>query len=91
MNSAQINEATVVALIDKMLEEQGWDYTNPAIVEKESYISDLVGVNGKKSGRPDYILNNNDGKPLAVIECKAGNIDPKFVTNVSARNDWNLT
>ncbi|MDQ0417604.1 type I restriction enzyme R subunit [Croceifilum oryzae] len=52
--------------IDEMLKEAGWDLSKPNV--KEYF---LKGVSGQSEyGYADYVLWDDDGKPLAVIEAK---------------------
>ena len=67
-----INEAETRKLyIDTLLKEAGWDINLPGCMEFP-----LVGMPEKAgSGRADYVLWDDDGKPLAVIEAKRTTVD----------------
>ena len=65
-------ETTRQRLIDTMLTDAGWDVgaegkNTAEVVQEEEvpYQSTNTGI-----GYADYVLNNDDGKPLAVIEAK---------------------
>jgi len=61
------NEAYSRIIIDRKLREAGWD------IEDESQV---VFEDHGTSGRADYVLKDLRGRPIAVIEAKAPNIDP---------------
>ncbi len=61
------SEAFSRVLIDKALGESGWDILNPAQVRFE--------LNGS-NGRADYVLHDELGRPLCVLEAKREDIDP---------------
>jgi len=75
-------------LIDEQLRQAGWDPSNKAEVMTEVTIHDVVKDVAavewetartepvKSTGRADYVLNNSDGHPLAVIEAKRNAFDP---------------
>lgn len=61
------DEATTrTHIIDLLLREAGWDLTNTE--DREYPLTGLPTLSGK--GRADYVLWDDDGKPLAVIEAK---------------------
>jgi type I restriction enzyme, R subunit len=60
-------EADARILIDKLLEEAGWEIINKAQVSTEEAASD---------GRADYLLKDCRTRPLAVIEAKRFSVDP---------------
>jgi type I restriction enzyme R subunit len=66
-------------LIDQMLADEGWDVgkglTNTDEVRKEVPILDQPTESGE--GAADYVLFDDDGKPLAVIEAKKTSEDPQ--------------
>lgn len=58
--------------IDVSLKEAGWELGKDCIVEYP-----VVGMpNQSGSGFVDYVLFDNDGKPLAVVEAKRTSADP---------------
>lgn len=60
-------EAYSRAVIDQHLKDVGWD-----ILDKNQVAFEDHGV----AGRADYILKDKHGKPIALIEAKAPDIDP---------------
>jgi type I restriction enzyme, R subunit len=61
------NEADTRKLyIDLLLEEVGWDLSDPRVREYKAYGMPTVS----KVGYVDYVLWGDDGKPLAVVEAK---------------------
>ena len=74
------NEAeTRTYLIDQMLADEGWDVGKGAAdtdqVKKEYPVSHQPTVTGE--GAADYVLFDDNGKPLAVIEAKKTSEDPQ--------------
>lgn len=71
------NEAeTRTLIIDLLLKEAGWTLNQPR--DREFPLSGLpesVSKTGK--GKADYVLWDNDGKPLAVVEAKRTTRDAK--------------
>ena len=73
-------------LVDDFLRQAGWDPTNKSEVLTEVTINDCLfdesatyagePVDTSCTGRADYILNNSDGRPLAVVEAKRSALDP---------------
>jgi len=73
-------------LIDEQLRRAGWDPANKMEVLTEVTIRDVVKESPAayagespaqtSTGRADYVLNNSDGHPLAVIEAKRSAFDP---------------
>lgn len=65
-------EETRNYLIDQMLTDEGWDVgkglTNTEEVNKEYELKGQPSATG--DGRADYVLMDDNGKPLAVIEAK---------------------
>lgn len=61
--------------IDRLLREAGW-----AIEDKTQ-----ISTEAQANGRADYLLRDRTGKPLAVVEAKAGDIDPYTAKNQAAR------
>lgn len=61
------NEAFSRVLIDKALEASGWDLLNPQHVQFELNTA---------SGRADYLLKDNLGRVLCVLEAKREDLDP---------------
>jgi type I restriction enzyme R subunit len=61
------NEAFSRILIDKALEFSGWDLLNPLQVHFELQLT---------SGRADYLLKDNLGRVLCVLEAKREGLDP---------------
>ena len=58
--------------IDLMLKEAGWDPQGENVAEYQ-----LEGMpNKSKTGFADYVLWDDDGKPLAVIEAKKTTVSP---------------
>lgn len=74
------NEAeTRKYLIDTMLADAGWDVGKGPLstqeVVKEASVKYQVGPSGE--GFADYVLDDDNGKPLAVIEAKKTAEDPQ--------------
>lgn len=71
-------EETRKYLIDQMLADAGWDVgrgaTNTAEVIKEEPIEYKVGDSTK--GRADYVLDDDNAKPLGVVEAKRTSKNP---------------
>lgn len=73
-------------LIDEQLRRAGWNPANKIEVLTEVTIRDVVREPSStyagrspaqtSTGRADYVLNNSDGHPLAVIEAKRSAFDP---------------
>lgn len=72
-------------LIDDLLRQAGWDPSRKAEVLTEVTIRDIAhephsayvaGQSTPSTGRADYVLNDSDGKPLAIIEAKRSAFDP---------------
>jgi type I restriction enzyme R subunit len=61
------NEAFSRVLIDKALENSGWDLLDSHSLEFEHHSID---------GRADYILKDKLGRALCVIEAKKEELDP---------------
>lgn len=61
------NEAFSRILIDKALEFSGWDLLDPQQVKFELHTS---------NGRADYLLKDNLGRVLCVLEAKREDLDP---------------
>lgn len=75
------NEAeTRKYLIDQMLADEGWDVGKGKIstseVIKEAPVGYQVGTSGK--GSADYVLDDDNGKPLGVVEAKKTAKDPRI-------------
>lgn len=66
-------------LIDRMLADEGWDVgkgtTDTEEVKKEYPVSHQPTESGV--GKADYVLFDDNGKPLAVIEAKRTSEDPQ--------------
>ncbi len=66
-------------LIDEDLVAAGWDVSDPDQVGSEVAVSGLpqgAGTGGKSgNGKADYVLWDDDGKPLAVIEAKKASLE----------------
>lgn len=60
-------EAFSRVVIDRKLREAGWD------IEDESQV---VFEDHGSAGRADYVLKDSKGRPIAVVEAKAPEIDP---------------
>ncbi|MGH2396132.1 MAG: DEAD/DEAH box helicase family protein, partial [bacterium] len=71
------NEAeTRTLIIDLLLKEAGWALDRPS--DREFPLSGLPESAAKTGkGRADYVLWDNDGKPLAVVEAKRTTSDAK--------------
>lgn len=73
-------EETRKYLIDQMLADEGWDVgkgnTNTAEVIKEAPVKYQVGKSGE--GKADYVLDDDNGKPLGVVEAKKTAVDPQL-------------
>ena len=63
--------------IDLILESEGWVIGDNCLTEVE--ISNISTPSGK--GKADYVLYGDNGKPLAVIEAKKIDIDPRIAKN----------
>lgn len=67
-------------LIDRMLADAGWDVGSGKLstndVVKESPVQYQVGPSGK--GNADYVLKDDNDKPLGVIEAKKTSRDPQL-------------
>lgn len=59
-------------VIDRKLREVGWDIEDLRQVTFEDH---------GNAGRADYVLKDTSGKPIAIIEAKAPNIDPYSAKN----------
>src|ERR1035437_4352123 len=59
-------------IIDRKLREVGWDIEDSRQVIFEDH---------GNAGRADYVLKDTSGKPIAIIEAKAPNIDPYSAKN----------
>lgn len=77
---AYSEEETRKYLIDQMLADEGWDVgkgmSNTAEVLKEAPVKYQVGASG--SGKADYVLDDDNGKPLGVVEAKKTAVDPQI-------------
>lgn len=72
----QLDEAeTRKRLIDTMLGRAGWDIHNPDAVALELELPIKSSPSGK--GRADYVLYDDNGTAIAVIEAKRTSKDPK--------------
>lgn len=70
-------QATRKVLIDLLLKEAGWDNLRPGI-EIEYEVSGMpITTNKTGVGYVDYVLWDDNGKPLAVIEAKSTLHDAK--------------
>ena len=63
--------------IDLILESEGWVIGDNCLTEVE--ISNISTPSGK--GKADYVLYGDNGKPLAVIEAKKIDVDPRIAKN----------
>jgi type I restriction enzyme, R subunit len=80
------SEADARLVIDQRLRESGWQLTDRFQVRTEVTIKDLrgtiptssepAGAYGGESGRADYVLFDQRGRPLAVVEAKKEAIEP---------------
>ena len=74
-DSHDYNEAdTREHLIDLLLQEAGWALDKPE--DREYAVDGLPGKSGK--GRVDYVLWDDDGKPLGLVEAKRTTHDPRI-------------
>ncbi len=73
-------EETRKYLIDQMLADEGWDVgkgmSNTGEVLKEAPVNYQVGASG--IGKADYVLEDDNGKPLGVVEAKKTSVDPQI-------------
>ncbi|MEM8643090.1 MAG: DEAD/DEAH box helicase family protein [Cyanobacteria bacterium P01_G01_bin.54] len=68
------NEAdTRKYLIDVLLREAGWTLTDPN--SREYPVTGMPSKSG--TGKVDYVLWGDDGKPLALVEAKRASRDPR--------------
>jgi type I restriction enzyme, R subunit len=71
--------ATRTRIIDGLLASAGWDVgtglTSTSSVAKELEVADQPTPTGK--GFVDYVLWDDDGSPLAVVEAKKTSVDPE--------------
>ena len=84
---ADLNEAqTRSSLIDWDLHAAGWDTNDPSQVQLEYPVENIpVGHVGKiGTGYADYVLKDDDGTILAVIEAKRASRDPREGTHQAA-------
>ena len=65
-----VSEAQTRIFINKQLEEVGWNLTDHNNVQLEEHITD--------TGFADYVLKNKQGHPIAVVEAKRENKDPRL-------------
>lgn len=63
-------ETTRQLLVDQLLIQAGWDVGPGARNTREVRKEVELHLTSGKMGRADYVLWNDDGKPLAVIEAK---------------------
>ena len=67
-------------LIDQMLADAGWDVgkgtTSTTEVVKEAPIE--YQTTKSETGRADYVLDDDNGKPLGVLEAKKTAVDPQL-------------
>jgi type I restriction enzyme R subunit len=74
-NELGLTEAeTRIKLVDVMLREAGWDVENPEQVKTEFPVSPFPNPSGK--GYVDYVLFDNVGKPIALVETKKTSESP---------------
>ena len=74
----EISEAqTRERYIDLVIENEGWIIGKNCIPEVE--ITGIPTPSGK--GKADYVLYGDNGKPLAVIEAKKIDVDPRIAKN----------
>ena len=71
------SEADARIVIDDLLRRAGWDPTDKSMVRTEVHapLPDS-GVSEETGGRADYVLYDQRGRPLAVIEAKKNAINP---------------
>ena len=79
-NELEFDEATTrTRLIDTQLASVGWDVglglESTEEVRKELEVTDQPTASG--IGYADYVLRDDDGSPLAVIEAKKTSVDPE--------------
>src|SRR3954471_20346394 len=84
MNPEKETDARI--LIDAQLRQAGWNPADKSQVRTEVHAvaadlreeSSVVREEppGATVGRCDYVLDDSNGRPLAVIEAKRGGIDP---------------
>lgn len=80
VDELKFDEATTRArIIDNLLASAGWDVA--AGLESTDQVAKEVEVDGQPTpsgkGFVDYVLWNDDGTPLAVIEAKKTSVDPE--------------
>ena len=73
-------EETRKYLIDQMIADEGWDVAkglaSTSEVVKEAPVQYQVTSTG--AGSADYQLDDDNGKPLAVVEAKKTAVDPQL-------------
>lgn len=76
-NTLQFNEVeTRKRLIDAMLRAAGWNTANPDEVGVEVQLGNQPTAS--EQGRADYVLYDDDGTALAVVEAKRVNTNPNI-------------
>ncbi|MFD3705899.1 DEAD/DEAH box helicase family protein [Nocardia sp. NPDC058658] len=74
-------EQTREFYIDRLLAEAGWTLTHAD--DREYPVTGLPNKSGK--GRVDYVLWDDDGKPLGLVEAKRSAKDPDLAGKAQAR------
>ncbi len=74
-------EQTRELYIDRLLGEAGWALTHAD--DREYPVTGLPNKSGK--GRVDYVLWDDDGKPLGLVEAKRSAKDPDLAGKAQAR------
>lgn len=74
--SSQTNETDARTLIDDRLRAAGWNPTDKSQVLTEVKVSGVSPGNAVPTGRADYVLLDQRGRALAVIEAKRQAIHP---------------
>jgi len=83
-DSLQWDEAkTRQMLIDVMLEQAGWNISDKEQVTLEHPVEHQPTTSG--TGRADYVLWDDNGKPLAVVEAKRSSVEGLQIGREQAR------
>jgi len=71
------NEAEARYKIDKLLEKSGWRFIDDENGPKNVFLESSTSKSNSKRGKIDYLLLDNYGKPLIVLEAKSDETEPQ--------------